>query len=74
VCIGLIKSGQHDRRAKAAGTNLDSHYAAMGKSVPLGRVGEAAEAGSVIVFLASNMASYVTGTSINIDGGASNVL
>jgi len=38
------------------------------------RVGEAAEAGSVIVFLASNMASYVTGTSINVDGGNSGVL
>ncbi len=74
VCIGLIKSGQHDRRAKAAGTSLDQHYAEMGKSVAMRRVGDAAEAGSVIVFLASNMASYVTGTSINVDGGNSGVL
>lgn len=74
VCIGLIKSGQHERRAKAAGTPLDQHYAQMGKGVPLGRVGDASEAGSVILFLASSMASFVTGTSINIDGGASNVL
>jgi len=74
VCIGLIKSGQHDRRANAAGTPLDKHYAEMGKSVTMRRVGEASEAGSVIVFLASNMASYVTGTSINVDGGNSGVL
>jgi NAD(P)-dependent dehydrogenase (short-subunit alcohol dehydrogenase family) len=74
VCIGLIKSGQHDRRANAAGTPLDKHYADMGKSLPLKRVGEASEAGSVIVFLASDMASYVTGTAINVDGGTSNVL
>jgi NAD(P)-dependent dehydrogenase (short-subunit alcohol dehydrogenase family) len=74
VCIGLIKSGQHERRAVAAGTPFEVHYDAMGKSLPLRRVGEASEAGSVIVFLASNMASYVTGTSINVDGGVSNVL
>ena len=74
VCIGLIKSGQHVRRATAAGTPMEVHYANMAKAVPIGRVGEASEAGSVIVFLASSMASFVTGTSINIDGGASNVL
>jgi len=28
----------------------------------------------VITFLASNAASYVTGTSINLDGGTSGVL
>jgi 3-oxoacyl-[acyl-carrier protein] reductase len=74
VCIGLIKSGQHDRRALAAGTNLDEHYKKMGKDVPIGRVGEAEEAGNVIVFLCSAPASFVTGTSVNLDGGASGVL
>ena len=74
VCIGLIKSGQHDRRANAAGTPLDEHYGKMGKDVPIGRVGEAEEAGSVIVFLCSAPAGFVTGTSVNIDGGASSVL
>jgi len=74
VCIGLIKSGQHDRRAKAAGKDLDANYAELGKSLPLKRYGEASEAGSVILFLGSNMASYVTGTAINVDGGTSNVL
>jgi 3-oxoacyl-[acyl-carrier protein] reductase len=74
VCIGLIKSGQHERRATAAGTPSEVHYAGMAGAVPVGRVGEASEAGSVILFLASNMASFVTGTSINVDGGASNVL
>jgi NAD(P)-dependent dehydrogenase (short-subunit alcohol dehydrogenase family) len=74
VCIGLIKSGQHERRAVAAGAPLEVHYDNMSKNLPLRRIGEASEAGSVIVFLASNMASYVTGTSINVDGGVSGVL
>jgi NAD(P)-dependent dehydrogenase (short-subunit alcohol dehydrogenase family) len=37
-------------------------------------VGEAEEVANVIAFLASTAASYVTGASINIDGGASGVV
>lgn len=79
VCIGLIKSGQHERRYEAAqerdpSRTIDQFYAGMGERVPLGRVGEAAEAGDVICFLASGRASYVTGASINIDGGSSPVV
>jgi len=48
--------------------------AAMLANVPLGRFGEAAEAANVIVFLCSAAASYVTGTSVNLDGGMSGVL
>jgi NAD(P)-dependent dehydrogenase (short-subunit alcohol dehydrogenase family) len=71
VCVGVLKSAQHERRAKALGVELERHYHDMGKDVPLGRVGEADEAANVIVFLASGLASYVTGTSINVDGGTS---
>ena len=79
VCIGVIKSGQHERRYEALqerdpSRTLDEFYAGMGERVPLGRVGEAAEAGDVICFLASARASYLTGTAINIDGGSSPVV
>jgi 3-oxoacyl-[acyl-carrier protein] reductase len=73
VCIGLVRAGQHETKAKAAGVDLETHYATLGKTVPLGRVGRAEEAASVIAFLVSDMASFVTGSSINIDGGASAV-
>ena len=79
VCIGLIKSGQHERRYEAAqernpSQTLDEFYDAMGARVPLGRVGEAREAGDLICFLASERASYITGTAVNVDGGTSPVL
>ena len=74
VCIGLIRSGQHETKAAKAGRDLEELYVEMGKGIPLGRVGLAEEVANVIVFLASDAASYVTGTSINLDGGTSGVL
>jgi len=71
VCVGLIKSAQHERKANELGIALDQHYAELGRNLPLGRVGESHEVADVIVFLASAAASYVTGTSINVDGGVS---
>lgn len=44
--------------------------AAIARRIPLARVGIDTECGSVAVFLASAMSSYVTGTVIPVDGGA----
>ena len=74
VCIGLIKAGQHERKAARAGVPVEQMYDAMGKDIPLGRVGRAEEVANVVAFLASEAASYVTGSSINLDGGASAVM
>jgi 3-oxoacyl-[acyl-carrier protein] reductase len=74
VSLGLVRAGQHEKKAEKAGRPVEDLYAEMGKDIPLGRVGRAEEAASVIAFLVSGAASYVTGTSINLDGGASGVL
>ena len=74
VCIGWVRSGQHEKRAAQRGIGVEDLYLEMGRSIPLGRVGRAEEAANVITFLASDAASFVTGTSINIDGGSSGVL
>ena len=80
ICVGLLKSGQHRSRWKTANKEnpeytIENHWEKLGQNVPLGnRVGEAHEAGDVICFLASNKASYVTGTAINVDGGTSPVI
>lgn len=37
--------------------------------VPLGRIGQPEEVAKVCLFLASDMSSYVTGTTINVSGG-----
>ena len=74
VCIGSVRAGQHERKAGKAGIAVEKLYADMGKDIPLGRVGRAEEVANVIAFLASDAASFVTGTSINLDGGKSAVL
>ena len=42
--------------------------------VPIGRIGEAAEFANIACFLASEEASYITGTAINVDGGMAPVV
>lgn len=74
VALGWIKSRLQKIRADRAGLTLDAHYHELAGRVPLGRLGEPDEAASVIVFLASDLASYVTGSCINVDGGHSGVL
>lgn len=79
VCIGLIKSGQHERRWEKAhaadpSLTLENFYENLGRNVPLGRTGEAQEAGDLIAFLASARASYITGTAVNVDGGTAAVV
>ncbi len=74
VCIGLIRSAQQDAKAVKAGLAPEAFYAKLGEDIPLGRVGLPEEVASVIAFLASDAASFVTGSSINLDGGASGVL
>lgn len=71
--VGVIVSDQIVRRHRREGTNvsLDEYIAQAGRGVPLGRMGRAEEFASIATFLASDAASYITGTSINVDGGRS---
>lgn len=74
--VGFIESDQWvQRRAKdAPHQSMEQYYAEKGKPVPLGRFGKAEEFAHMACFLASDKASYVTGTSINVDGGRSPVM
>ncbi|MAG37722.1 MAG: short-chain dehydrogenase [Dehalococcoidia bacterium] len=74
VCIGSVKSMQIVRRAQATGQPVEELYEEVGKTVPLGRIGEAEEVADLVAFLVSDRAAYITGTSINIDGGVSAVI
>ena len=58
---GLIDTGQFD------GLSADQRQQLIA-SVPLGRMGQASEVAAVILWLASDQASYVTGTIVDVHG------
>jgi NAD(P)-dependent dehydrogenase (short-subunit alcohol dehydrogenase family) len=71
VLVGLIQTDQWVRghAAENKGRTMDEYLGDMAKRIPLGRVGTAEEFANMILFLASDAGSYVTGTAINVDGG-----
>jgi NAD(P)-dependent dehydrogenase (short-subunit alcohol dehydrogenase family) len=74
VAVGKIKSEGQERGAKRNNLTVEEHYARNSKSIPMGRMGESEEVANVIAFLASDAASYITGSCIHVDGGISGVL
>jgi NAD(P)-dependent dehydrogenase (short-subunit alcohol dehydrogenase family) len=76
VLIGLVESGQWRRRAAAAGQSEDEFYRQLAQrgDIPLGRVGRSEEFADLAAYLLSDRSSYVTGSAVNLDGGASPVL
>lgn len=75
VCPGWVRTPMADEEmddfAREAGlASREEGYAIVSRDVPLGRAAEPAEIASVIRFLASADASYVTGATIVADGGA----
>ena len=76
LLTGTIVTEQVRRRHDRLGKNnsLEEQIAEEGKRVPIGRMGTAEEYANIACFLASDAASYITGTAINVDGGLSPVI
>ena len=69
VCPGKILTDRLLGGAKQAGLPTEEFVKRAGADVPLGRVGTPEEFANVMVFLASERASYVTGVALQVDGG-----
>jgi 3-oxoacyl-[acyl-carrier protein] reductase len=65
----LAEGGLADQQATRSGKSRDEVLAAVGTGRPLGRLAEPDEIATVIVFLCSDRASYVTGSAWSVDGG-----
>jgi 3-oxoacyl-[acyl-carrier protein] reductase len=65
----LAEGGLADQQAARSNKTHDEVLAAVGHGRPLGRLAEPEEIASVIAFLCSERASYVTGSAWSADGG-----
>ena len=61
------RAGSAGQRAAAAGDGTDP---GDWLTIPLRRKGEVADVGNCVLFLASDLSSYITGTTLHPDGGA----
>jgi 3-oxoacyl-[acyl-carrier protein] reductase len=73
VCPGRILTDRiiqlAEARAKNANMSVEEVLSSMEKDIPIGRIGKPEELADLVVFLSSERASYITGTTIQVDGG-----
>jgi len=73
VAPGLIATDRAEslmqNRIERSGLSREDYMKDYLKSIPAGRLGDPAEFGAVVAFLCSQQASYVTGSTIAVDGG-----
>lgn len=70
---GRVQEGLN-AAARASGRSAEDILAEQLAEIPLGRMAEPREIANVAVFLASSLASYVTGAIIPMDGGKASVI
>jgi 3-oxoacyl-[acyl-carrier protein] reductase len=72
ITVNCLQPGRiHSEQMKLRYPTPESEREYAQREIPIGRFGEPEEIAAVAIFLASPLASYVTGTVIPVDGGSS---
>ncbi len=70
VCPGPIRTSRAiSTNRREYGDDLETGFRERSKAIPVGRFGEPDEIASMIAYLASDEAAFVTGQAIGVDGG-----
>lgn len=69
VRVNVLAPGRFLTPLTEAEMSVPEKYAAFVRQVPLGRIGKPEELQDIAVWLASDASSYVTGSTITLDGG-----
>jgi NAD(P)-dependent dehydrogenase (short-subunit alcohol dehydrogenase family) len=69
IRVNCVAPGHVRTPMTAVWEQMPDAFEPIAEAIPLGRIGEADEIAEVILFLASDRASYVTGHTLVVDGG-----
>ena len=69
VCYGFILSGMHENMGLPDAEAIESMYKRFEETTPMGIMGNLSDAVGCVVYLASDLSRFTTGTSIICDGG-----
>lgn len=71
ILVNTVSPGLIDTQPKPLPLEMAKSLRVRIPTLPLARAGTSAEVANVVLFLASNASSYITGTTIHVDGGSS---
>lgn len=69
VCPGEIDTPMFRQEARARNLPVEVYRKQICEYHPIGRLGEPVEVANAVLFLASDEASFITGTAFSVDGG-----
>lgn len=70
ICPGEVKTPMLERDVAASGRGFEEYYRRLVEPIPMKRAATADEVARGILFLASEEASFMTGTALSVDGGS----
>lgn len=71
ILVNTVRPGLIDTQPKPLPPSMKKSLERRIPTLPLRRPGRSEEVGSIVLFLASKQASYMTGSVVTVDGGAS---